>query len=525
MKFKAKLLLLPLVSASAMALALLIVSYTVSANALNLRIEETLQTALDGFNYDVGQYKNWGSDIELTVFEGDTRSKSSIPDVVGTKASQEVIDVVLNQGQEYFTTDVVIGGEDYYGYYRPTTDGMIFAGKPQASVKAILRTLGLTLFGITVAFLAMMSVIIVYAATHMSRALSGSKDSILTLSELNLTRKIDDRTSARKDEFGDMGRAIDSLQSSLYSVVGQIDTQSGVMGGICENFRQQFATIEESTLQISTAMEEVAQGGTVQAQETTQMNTDLEHMAGAIDTSIGNITTLNGTIKDVADFAGETRSVLQNLSAVSDVMTSSINDVASQIAVTNQSMAEISKAVEMIQDIASQTNLLSINASIEAAHAGDAGKGFAVVADEIKKLSDNSAESARFIEKLIKDIVKNVTDCETKMESVDEDVSKQKSKLEDTVKAFDKLQDEIAECNVKINSIAEQIDGLSVQKDSVGRSSEQLAAIAQENAASTQEVSASLQSFVAIIEECRAEINNLASAEKALEEEIDKFKL
>jgi len=359
----------------------------------------------------------------------------------------------------------------------------------------------------------------------MSKSLNKAKDQISSVADLNLNFEQSEDLINRVDEFGDMGRAVMRLHDNLGAIISEISSQSEHLNTICDNFQSRFNIMDESVGQVNTAMEEVAQSGTIQASETVEVGNQVGQMAMVIDESISNITNLKSTIEGVANFSSETKSVLSDLSSVSESTALSVKGVEDQINVTNASIENIKKAIEMIQDIASQTNLLSINASIEAAHAGESGKGFAVVADEIKKLSDSSAESARAIEQMANEILANSKDSVDKMAIVDGDINMQKDKLNSTLQAFDTLQSEISAIETAIGNIAEQIDHLDNQKQTISNSSEQLGAISQENAASTEEVSASMQTLAGVVAECKNEMNVLADASRSLEEQINKFQV
>lgn len=135
MKFKQKILLLVIIPLIFLGTVLAILTTYISSDSKVKDNLKMLEIAVDGFNGDVNAFK--GDDIDITVFEGDTRVESSIEGAVGTKATEEVIQIVLKEGKEYQTRDVLVNGVDYMGYYRPIEGGMLFAGRPKAEITSL----------------------------------------------------------------------------------------------------------------------------------------------------------------------------------------------------------------------------------------------------------------------------------------------------------------------------------------------------------------------------------------------------
>jgi methyl-accepting chemotaxis protein len=179
----------------------------------------------------------------------------------------------------------------------------------------------------------------------------------------------------------------------------------------------------------------------------------------------------------------------------------------------------------VIADIASQTNLLSLNASIEAARAGEHGKGFAVVADEIRQLADQSNESAKEIGAIVQELIHNSNVSVETMNSVLQEMHIQLDKLNVTREVFEKLNGEVGNVAVAIDNISEQIEEINRGKDDVLSSAESLASIAQQNAASTEETSASMVELSDIVNECTENTQQLVTISKEMNENVNKFSL
>ena len=191
---------------------------------------------------------------------------------------------------------------------------------------------------------------------------------------------------------------------------------------------------------------------------------------------------------------------------------------------TNQSAERINEAVVAIQDIASQTNLLSLNASIEAARAGESGRGFAVVAEQIRKLAEDSANSAEQIEAIVRELIANSKEGVAKMHDLSNASKEQADRLEKTTDSFDGLKREMDSVSVASKEILDQTSSINNLKNGVSSVIEQLAAIAEENAASTQETSASMYSLTENIDRCKDETVVLSDLSVQLNEQTSKFK-
>lgn len=328
----------------------------------------------------------------------------------------------------------------------------------------------------------------------------------------------------RKDEVGLMSRAIGNLYDELRKIIEIIQTQGSKLANSNVEFEREFAEIVDNISNVNSAVEQIAMGSTSQAQETTSAGEHVNYIGAAIESNSSAVNILEESIERMNELANESDVMLEELVEINDRTTDDIKLVMEQANLTNESAEKIKEAVSIIQGIAEETNLLSLNASIEAARAGESGKGFAVVAEEIRKLAENSAQSASEIDSIAMELMNNSKDSVTKMEELSSNAVFQHEKLNGTRQSFEGLKIEISSVSDTSKNIFEQTSKINDLKTDVSNVIEQLAAIAQENEVSTQETSVTMHSLTGSIDKCREETAVLSHLSENLNEQAGKFK-
>lgn len=487
-------------------------------------------------NYELIDKLKQERDVELSIFYGDTRVLTTLKDSSGKreinkKMSKEIYDII-QRGESYFTDDLELFGVPYSGcyvpLYQPNSDkivGSIFCGRSQAEVNAAAHStivsMALSMMGVFIVAI----VIGMFVITRIVKHLDGAVDYLGTLSKgaLNLTVKKD--LVVRKDEVGDIARAIQRLVESMRDIITNITTSSQALQGFSEKFSASFDRIAESINNVNIAVDEIANGSSSQAAETMSASQKVTQMGTALDETTANVETLGSSSVKMREYNKTAAKNLDELSAISETTKSSVLLVQNQTNQTNDSAQEIREATELITDIANQTNLLSLNASIEAARAGENGRGFAVVADEIRNLSEQSRESAERIVEIVNTLIANSNTSVTTMNEVAENIRTQNNKIEETGEMFRSLNEEIAEVTEAIEKIRKQTEALDVQKKEVLDIVDGLAAIAEQNAAGTEETSASMAEFHEIIDSCHEATEELTKLAQNLADHTERFTL
>ncbi|MDD2972692.1 MAG: methyl-accepting chemotaxis protein [Lachnospiraceae bacterium] len=458
---------------------------------------------------------------DVTLFYGDTREITSVMNsetgerATGTKASAEVVEEVINKGNHYTSYDVDVDGQQYYGYYFPMEDstgkiiGMVFAGMPTAKVNSFISQKQ----NIVVLIASLIFIIGLIGAIVTSRSMSNAvKESERVIGELstgNLSVEISEKYKKRADEIGIMLSALHSLKDRLSNIIGIVKDSAGVLLNSGESLDNMAAQSSQTADEISHAVEDIAKGATSQAEDIESASMSIGDMGNMIEGIVTNVEDLDRTSDEMKSASDESQLIIQQLSESNDRTTEAMEKIGAQIHATNDSVQTIQQAVELITEIATETNLLSLNASIEAARAGEHGRGFAVVATEIQKLAEQSNHSAVQIEKVIDQLLQESENTVFVMDQVNAIVLEQQEKLTETREKFARVIEGVNSSREETRTIKDQTGLCDDARGKVDMVIQNLSAISEENAASTQETTASM-------EELNATINMLAHAAKEL---------
>ena len=341
----------------------------------------------------------------------------------------------------------------------------------------------------------------------------------------DLTAELGKIDLERKDEIGVLADHANMVIGQLKDVIGQFGNTSDVIEEATVRLDKMAEQTSTASEDVARSMGDMANGATAQASETQavsdaigRIGEGIEETSNAVAKLIVNADQMKAAGQEGVDSVGE-------LKTISEKVKAQIAVIYDQTNTTNESAQEIHKATELISSIASETNLLALNASIEAARAGESGRGFAVVAEQIKNLAEQSNQSAKTIEGIINNLLADTEQAVKTMNTVDAIIGFQADKVEMTKRVFDKVNNGLIVTMEGVESIARSTKTLDEAKGRVIMSVESLSAIAEENAASTQETAASAEELTATIGEIKNATSRLNQVADNLTTQTNRFQI
>ncbi len=362
----------------------------------------------------------------------------------------------------------------------------------------------------------------VFVISSVQKSIRGFKTTLTSISEGQISVKA---KTGSGDEFDTFGRSLNRMTDKLSEVIGSatsIASEVKVSGSSLETMAQ--STNETSSL-MDVSIAEIAKGAHTQAEDVEQSTQQITDLGNLMDSMVNHVAELDDTSVNMKHASDEAVSILNELSSSNEKMTDGIHNIADQITRTNDSVKQIGEAVSLISSIASQTNLLSLNASIEAARAGEAGRGFAVVASEIQQLADQSNNSANTIGKVIAALTSDFRTTMQIMQEVEDATNAQNEKLAETQKQFEIVNSGIAQSRDKTSVMKSSIEECNQLRLNVSQIMMNLSAISAENAAATSETADSMQILNQTIAELLSESQKLLDISSKLEEDMQFFQL
>lgn len=488
------------------------------------------QTQING-NEDIVDLLGEKTGDTITIFQGDTRVATNVMKngerAVGTQASSEVIAAVLKKGKRFYG-QADVAGSSYQTAYMPLKDqngniiGMLYTGANQSILASLTQSL-FTQFAIVLVIVIMVSVILVLVFTRkINKRLNALKSAFESAGNGDMTIEVSDKTG---DELSELSVYYNKMRMKLNNTI---------------------QTVQQSALQLASASQQLSAGAEETNQASEKITEAVQQIANGAQDQITRIENSESSLKqasaDIRDISANTAAIAdkgQLAQSKADIGQKEIANVQAQMDAIHQSIQksgeiihqldgrskQIEQILSVITQIADQTNLLALNAAIEAARAGEQGKGFAVVADEVRKLAEESQQSAGQISKLIIEIQKDMNRSARSVEHVKTEAAEGVTMIQRTRDAFKEIAAATGEISAEISDLSASVTNISASAHQINDSFAANTADIKESTKNTRQAAALTEEQFAAMEEITAASETLSQLAEELTGIISQFKM
>ena len=328
-----------------------------------------------------------------------------------------------------------------------------------------------------------------------------------------------------KDELGKLTEATNAMTDMLQKIIFDIQDGANAVAGHSNNLKLSAEEVTIGTNQTAITVQQIAEGTESQATSATILREAMIEFTKNVDDASANSKQVEAYSENVHTLTDEGRMLMeateQQMNKIDQIVKTSVNKVEH----LNVQTQEISKLVTVITDIADQTNLLALNAAIEAARAGEQGKGFAVVADEVRKLAEQVTHSVADISKIVHAIQSNTTEVTGSLREGYSEVEKGTNQAVESNKTYTNISHSIENMVDNISRVTQNLQQIALRTNEIDSSIESIAAISEQSAASAQETAATVEEAAGSMETVSASAEQLAHTAEQLNHLVNKFKL
>ncbi|MGN0366072.1 MAG: methyl-accepting chemotaxis protein [Suilimivivens sp.] len=423
------------------------------------------------------------------------------------------------QAGEYVTYD---GKDILFAYRKLDNNMMVCAVLPKEEMMAGAQHIA-QYSAISVVICALAAILLGFILSGgISKALNNANKALKKTAEGDLTAKI---VTKRKDEFRILSANIAEMIKSMKGLIKKMTNVSNFVSSSANAVQDNSQLLLEVMNQMNSAVMDINSGIVQQAKDTEQCASQMEDLSTKIGEVHERTTHVNGLTKETKDAVNEGMLIVQNLSEKVESSTEITRAIISDIYELSKASSNISSIIETINEIAEETNLLSLNASIEAARVGEAGKGFAVVSTEIRKLADQSGKAGMQISEIIHYIQERMSATIETAQKASDIVGSQSEALGNTIQVFNNINDQIQELGENVNCIVSSVNGIEVAKEDAMSAIESISATANETEAASSELGDSSHKLLNAAQELNEAVLRLQEGAEDLDNSVKIFKI
>ncbi|MBA2875711.1 methyl-accepting chemotaxis protein [Thermaerobacillus caldiproteolyticus] len=385
-----------------------------------------------------------------------------------------------------------------------------------ASIKNLTLFLGIAAIIVGISFAWYISRIISQPVIKLAGAAEKIAAGDLTADDINITNK---------DEIGDLAHSFNQMAKSLRELIEQVSINAEQVAASSEELTASAEQTTKASEQIASTMQEVASGVEKQVRSVEETSQTVNEMSIGVQQVANNAQSVSAIAIEASEKASEGGQAINTAVEQMNSINETVNGLAGAIKGLGERSKEIGQIIEVITGIAEQTNLLALNAAIEAARAGEQGRGFAVVADEVRKLAEQSAQSAQQISQLISAIQEETNKAVQSMETATKEVAAGIGVVNRAGESFGQIQLAINEVTSQIQEVSSAVQQMAAGTEQMVQSMQFITQVAETTSSGTQEVSAATEEQLASMEEIASSATSLSKMAAELQSLISKFKV
>ncbi len=328
-----------------------------------------------------------------------------------------------------------------------------------------------------------------------------------------------------RDEIGDLANSFNQMAKSLREMIKKVEKNAEQVAASAEELTASAEQTSKAVEHVAESTQEVAAGMDKQVQNVEETSQTINEMSVGIQQIANNAQIVSSSAMDASEKASEGGRLLKTAVRQMHTINKTVDGLSKVVGELGERSKEINQIIAVITDIASQTNLLALNAAIEAARAGEHGRGFAVVAEEVRKLAEQSAQSAKQIYQLISTIQEETNLTVQSMDAAKGEVLSGIDVVNTAGNSFAQIERSINNVTVQIQEVSSAVQQMAASSEQIVQSMKMITQISESSSAQTMAVSSATEEQLASMEEITSAANSLTKMAEALQSLIEKFKI